>query len=165
MSREKRYYQYTSCPAVCDCGRTCGWRPGVSRETRPRLVRLGITSGAVGGRISGYQRSGDEYFDHVGVIGVRHLAPAVGRAANRADEAAEIELLRPPFNEQHNPERNTAAQRTKQADVLGRPVHWLTRAEMNTDRARRIAAQLVGYGLAAGAGAAAAAVAVAVALL
>lgn len=160
---EKRYYQFTGCPARCDCGRRCGWSPA-GRDPKPRLVRLGVTSGSLGGRINGYQRDGAEYFDRVGVIGVRHLHPSVGRSANLADEAHEIELYRPPFNEQHNPERGTAAQQSKQADILGRPVRWLTRAEMRADRARRFAVIAAGYAAAAGLGAVAAAVALLVAL-
>lgn len=161
---EKRYYQYTGCPATCVCGRRCGWSPS-GRDAEPTLVRLGVTSGSLGGRINGYQREGAAYFDRVGVIGVRHLHPSVGRSENLADEAAEIELLRPPFNQQHNPERNSAAQRTKQAIILGRPVHWLTRAEMNVDRVRRYAVVAAGYAAAGVVGAVAAAVAIAVALL
>lgn len=161
---EKRYYQFTGCPARCDCGRRCGWSPA-GRDIDPKLVRLGVTSGSMGGRISGYQREGAQYFDHVGVIGVQHLHPSVGRAINLADEAAEIELMRPPFNQQHNPERNTAAQRAKQAEILGRPVHWLTRAEMNADRVRRTIAVMIGYGIAAAAGAAVAVVSILLLLL
>lgn len=161
---EKRYYQFTGCPAECACGRRCGWSP-VGRDSDPQLVRLGVTAGSMGGRINGYQREAAEYFDRVGVIGVRHLHPSVGRAANLADEAAEIELLRPPFNQQHNPERGTAAQRAKQAAILGRPVHWLTRAEMNADRLRTVLARAAGYAFAAAFGAVAAAALIAVAVM
>lgn len=135
---EKRYYQFTGCPSVCECGRSCGWTP-TGRTTDPVMVRLGVTSGRMRQRLTGYERDADaDYFDHVGVIGVRHLHPSVPRSANLVGEAAEIERYRPPFNQQHNPERGTATQAAKQAAIMGRPVPWLTRAEMKAERLRSV---------------------------
>lgn len=146
---EKRYYMFTACPARCECGRVCGWRVGTERDTTPLLARLGVTAGSTGDRINGYERAGDDYFDRIGIIAVRHLDPAINRATNLADEKREIQRLRPPFNEHHNPERNTPLQHHKQMQILERPVDWLTRTEIYTTMLRHYTLRTAGYAAAA----------------